>query len=105
METAIETTVAFGCDHAGFDRKEAIVDFLNNQGYIVLDFGTFSTESVDYPDFAHQVANAVEKSIATWGGACLRQWHRSGYHGKQTSGDQSSTVLEKRIGCTRTSAQ
>jgi len=67
METAIETTVAFGCDHAGFDRKEAIVDFLNNQGYIVLDFGTFSTESVDYPDFAHQVANAVEKGIATWG--------------------------------------
>lgn len=53
--------IAIGADHAGFEFKSAIVDQLKMKGYQVKDYGTHSTDSVDYPDFAHPVANAVEK--------------------------------------------
>src|SRR5690349_22076982 len=52
--------IAIGSDHAGFDYKEALKKWLTRNGYDVKDFGTHSTESTDYPDFAHPVANAVE---------------------------------------------
>jgi ribose 5-phosphate isomerase B len=52
--------VAVGCDHAGFEYKEAVKKLLIQSGYIVKDFGTHSTESVDYPDFVHPVANSIE---------------------------------------------
>ncbi len=52
--------IAIGCDHAGFDYKEAIKKTLEAAGHIVNDFGTHSTDSMDYPDTAHPVANAVE---------------------------------------------
>jgi len=48
-------------DHAGFEVKEAVKTWLKEQGYEVEDFGTHSTESCDYPDFAHPCAEAVEK--------------------------------------------
>ncbi|MBK8702343.1 MAG: ribose 5-phosphate isomerase B [Saprospiraceae bacterium] len=60
-------TIAIGCDHAGFTYKEAIVAMLVKQGMAVLDFGTFSEESVDYPDFAHPAANSVEQGRADLG--------------------------------------
>ena len=50
--------IAIGADHAGFEYKQMLIDFLKD--YTVKDFGTFSAESVDYPDFAHPVAKAVE---------------------------------------------
>ena len=53
--------IAIGADHAGFEYKERLKKWLEKNGYPVKDFGTFSTESVDYPDFAHPVASAVEK--------------------------------------------
>ena len=53
--------IAIGADHAGFEYKSAIADQLKMQGYQVKDYGTYSTDSVDYPDFAHPVASAVEK--------------------------------------------
>lgn len=53
-------SIAIGCDHAGFEYKAAIIDFLKQQGIEVTDYGTFSRDSVDYPDFGHGVANAVE---------------------------------------------
>jgi ribose 5-phosphate isomerase B len=52
--------IAIGCDHAGFDYKENLKSWLEKNGYTVKDFGTYSKDSVDYPDFAHPVANAVE---------------------------------------------
>lgn len=52
--------IAIGCDHAGFPYKDAIKQLLENQGHKVQDFGTDSAESVDYPDFVHPVADAVE---------------------------------------------
>lgn len=52
--------ISTGCDHAGVETKDAIVKMLKASGYEVNDKGTFSSESVDYPDFAHAVANSVE---------------------------------------------
>lgn len=48
-------------DHAGFEYKQRLIDRLSRRGYQVVDFGTHSTESVDYPDYAHKLAEAVEK--------------------------------------------
>lgn len=59
--------IAIGCDHAGFPYKDGLVAMLQRQGHMVLDFGTHSTESVDYPDFAHAVALAVEGGQAEVG--------------------------------------
>src|SRR5690606_20054350 len=50
-----------GSDHAGFDYKVAIVDFLISEGYSVEDFGPATSDSVDYPDFAHPVSTSVEQ--------------------------------------------
>lgn len=60
-------TVAIGGDHAGFDHKSQIVQHLEAAGYIVNDVGTYSADSVDYPDFAHPVASAVETGAADVG--------------------------------------
>jgi len=54
-------TIAIGGDHAGFGYKAALVQFLEEAGYTVKDFGTDTADSVDYPDFAHPVATAVER--------------------------------------------
>lgn len=56
-----ENRIAIGCDHAGYTLKEQIRTYLTASGYEVKDFGTYSADSVDYPDFAHQVASAVEQ--------------------------------------------
>jgi ribose 5-phosphate isomerase B len=62
-----EKYIALGADHAGVAYKEIIVKWLNAKGYKVHDFGTYSTDSVDYPDFAHPVAEAVENGEADFG--------------------------------------
>ena len=51
--------ITIGCDHAGVEYKSKIVEFLEKEGYQVLDVGTFGKESVDYPDYAHLVAEEV----------------------------------------------
>lgn len=67
MTYLCDMTIAIGCDHAGFIYKDGIVAMLQAQGLMVLDFGTHSAESVDYPDFAHAVATAVESGEADRG--------------------------------------
>ena len=54
--------IAIGADHAGFEYKEQLKKWLDQKGYVTKDFGTYSSESADYPDFAHPVASAVEKN-------------------------------------------
>ena len=61
------STISIGCDHAGFPFKNPIIAHLESKGYEVLDFGTNGIPSVDYPDFAHPVAFAVEKGEAAFG--------------------------------------
>ena len=53
--------IAIGSDHAGFEYKSMLIQLLEGKGLQVKDFGTYSPDSVDYPDFAHPVASAVEK--------------------------------------------
>ncbi len=60
-------TVALGADHGGFPLKQALKNFLTEQGYSVVDCGTHSTEAVDYPDFAAAVARLVSEGKA-WRG-------------------------------------
>jgi len=54
-------TIGIASDHAGFDLKKIITDYLINLGIEVTDFGTHSAESMDYPDVAHPLANSVER--------------------------------------------
>lgn len=51
--------IALGSDHAGYELKESIAEFLRQKGHAVTDFGTHSKDSVDYPDQAADVAEAV----------------------------------------------
>jgi len=51
--------IAIGSDHAGFKAKEIVKALLKRKKFSVEDFGTFSKESVDYPDYAYPVANGV----------------------------------------------
>ncbi|MBU6168032.1 MAG: ribose 5-phosphate isomerase B [Bacteroidetes bacterium] len=60
-------TIALGCDHAGFPLKSVIQSLLNERGLDILDFGTHSDSSVDYPDFVHPAAEAVENGKAAAG--------------------------------------
>lgn len=53
--------IAIGSDHAGFETKKEIIDLLNENSHTVKDFGAYSNQSVDYPDFAHPVAQSVAK--------------------------------------------
>ncbi|MCX3267093.1 ribose 5-phosphate isomerase B [Pedobacter agri] len=57
--------IAIGGDHAGFEYKEVLKEFLKD--YEIRDFGTHSLDSVDYPDFAHPLAAAVENGEFTYG--------------------------------------
>ena len=57
---------ALGTDHAGYKYKEAIKEHLHNLGHETKDFGTFSDESVDYPEFVIPAAEAVAKSLADY---------------------------------------
>jgi ribose 5-phosphate isomerase B len=57
--------IAIGADHAGFDYKELLKSHLSD--FDVRDFGTYSADSVDYPDFAHPVAESVESGESTFG--------------------------------------
>ncbi len=59
--------IAIGCDHAGLDYKNALVKWLSDKGYQVKDFGTYSADSVDYPDFAHPAASSVENGETAFG--------------------------------------
>ncbi|MCB9235137.1 MAG: ribose 5-phosphate isomerase B [Bacteroidia bacterium] len=81
--------IAIASDHAGFEYKEAIKLMLENEGYAVMDFGTNSTESCDYPDYAHPLAEVVaagnpEMGIVVCGsgnGVCMTVNKHAGVRG------------------------
>ena len=65
--SALRKRVGIGADHGGFEMKEAIKRLLAELGHDVQDFGTHSTEAVDYPDYAHAVARAVARGTCDLG--------------------------------------
>lgn len=69
MQTSFnkELPVAIGADHAGFEYKEEVKKLLKANGMTVDDKGTYSADSVDYPDFAHSVASDVAAGKAAFG--------------------------------------
>jgi ribose 5-phosphate isomerase B len=71
--------IAVGCDHAGFPLKQTVLDTIRAAGHDPIDFGTDSTESVDFPDFTEKVGRAIQSGEAERGivvcgsgiGACI----------------------------------
>lgn len=63
----MKKTLAIAADHAGYEMKASIVKYLEEKGYKVVDLGTDSKESVNYPDFGHPLAEMVEAGIADLG--------------------------------------
>ena len=59
--------IVIGSDHAGFEYKEAIKSYLSNNNIQTIDVGTNSTDSCDYPDYAHAAANEIETGNAVLG--------------------------------------
>lgn len=59
--------ISIGCDHAGYPYKQAIIDLLTSKNIKVKDFGTYSSDSVDYADFVHPTAEMVESGEAQFG--------------------------------------
>lgn len=59
--------IAIGGDHAGYNYKQELIPYLTAQGHEVKDFGPYSTDSVDYPDFVHPVATSVENGEFDFG--------------------------------------
>ena len=67
LDQAPLPTIALAADHGGFLLKQAIAAHLRAAGYTVTDFGCHSADRVDYPDYAHQVCDAVTSGAATYG--------------------------------------
>lgn len=59
--------ISIGSDHAGFEYKSKLVPYLESKGYAIIDKGTMSTESTDYPDYAHAVSRDVENNAVNFG--------------------------------------
>lgn len=59
--------IAIGSDHAGYELKSKLKNILTEEGFSIQDFGTNSTESVDYPDYVHPLAEVIEKEEADFG--------------------------------------
>jgi len=65
--SAAEESVALGADHGGVELKQQLAAHLRDRGFAVSDCGTHGPESVDYPDFAHEVARRVASGACRWG--------------------------------------
>jgi ribose 5-phosphate isomerase B len=60
-------SIGIASDHAGFEYKEKLKEDLLKEGYEIVDYGTYSDESTDYPDYAHPLAKAVENKKHIYG--------------------------------------
>jgi ribose 5-phosphate isomerase B len=67
QEWRTDMKIALGCDHAGFELKGLVSEYLEGEGHEVIDEGTFTIESCDYPDFAERVAMRVASGEAERG--------------------------------------
>ena len=59
--------IGFAADHAGYQLKSYLIELIKKRGIKIIDFGTNSTASVDYPDFAHPLAIAIENRTVDYG--------------------------------------
>lgn len=88
--------IGIASDHAGYEMKEFLVGYLNAMGYEVLDFGAHSPESVDYADFAHPLAEAIENGELERGVALCGSGEGDDHDAQQTSGHPRGSLLGHR---------
>ncbi len=86
--------IIVGTDHGGFDLKEAVVAHLKSLGHEVEDIGAYSTESVDYPDYAHRVAGAVLSNEADLGVLCCTTGIGMSISANRHAGIQAAVVTD-----------
>ncbi|HYJ37349.1 MAG TPA: ribose 5-phosphate isomerase B [Chitinophagaceae bacterium] len=67
MSFDLSKPIAIGSDHAGFELKMELLQWLNKNRYQMINMGVYENKSVDYPDYAHPVATAVEEGEAVFG--------------------------------------
>ncbi|MCC6760236.1 ribose 5-phosphate isomerase B [Phnomibacter sp. MR] len=67
MSFDLSLPIAIGNDHAGVEYKMAVKQWLQHKGFVVNDYGAMTTDSVDYPDFAHPTAASVENGVCAFG--------------------------------------
>ena len=67
MKPYKDMRIALASDHAGYNLKQTVISFLQSHGVTIHDFGCYSTESCDYPDYAHPMATAVENGEYDYG--------------------------------------
>lgn len=89
--------IGIASDHAGYEMKEFLVGYLDAMGYEVLDFGTHSPDSVDYADFAHPLAEAIENGELERGHRPLRLGRRDDDDPQQAPGHPRRPGLEPEI--------
>jgi ribose 5-phosphate isomerase B len=90
--------VAIGADHAGFDLKERVKQLLEARGHRVLDMGTHSTESTDYPGYAFRVAEAVRDGKADRGVLVCDSGNGIAIAANKVEGIRAALCLNRRMG-------
>ena len=98
-------TIGLACDHAGFELKEYVRGWLEAKGWAYKDFGTNSTASVDYPDYAHPLALAVESGECYPGIAICGSGNGNQYDAEQAPRGSCRSLLECRNRTPGSSAQ
>ena len=89
--------ILFGCDHAGFQLKEVLLAYLATKNIATQDFGCYTEESIDYPDFAHPVAIAVSKNTEALGVLICGSGNGINMTANKHSGIRSALCWKKEI--------
>ncbi|NBW71856.1 MAG: ribose 5-phosphate isomerase B [Flavobacteriia bacterium] len=89
--------ILFGCDHAGFQLKEVLLAHLATKNIATHDFGCYTEESIDYPDFAHPVAIAVSKNTEALGVLICGSGNGINMTANKHSGIRSAICWKKEI--------
>jgi ribose 5-phosphate isomerase B len=89
--------ILFGCDHAGFQLKEVLLAHLTSKNIATQDFGCYTEESIDYPDFAHPVAIAVSKNHEALGVLICGSGNGINMTANKHSGIRSALCWKKEI--------
>ena len=89
--------VLLAADHAGYDLKQDLSRHLVDLGYQVVDLGTDSSQSVDYPDFAHRLADGIERGDAPFGVLCCGAGIGMSIAANRHSGVRAANCMDERM--------